>query len=483
MINLKPETVWSYFKDISAIPRCSGNEDEVREYILDLAKAHELRARVDGVGNVLVSDEAGSSGGSPPLVLQAHMDMVCERNSDVDHDFQTDPIRLKEDEGWITAEGTTLGADNGIGMAIALALATGDFDFKPLDYLFTVDEERGLNGAANLDPEFLRADGLINLDSEEFGVFTIGCAGGGKTVIDLPVAEMERVEGRVMRVSVTGLTGGHSGEDIDRGRANAIKLLGRLLGSPMEGLSPRIIEISGGDKHNAIPREGEVVLFVDDDYSRWKRVLRDRFSTLSGEYEETEPGMKLHLEELSEGGKGRAADEETSRYLLHLIQALPNGVMGYDQRLESTVETSTNLASVRLKDGAYRLTMSSRSSRESKLAQIRRRIELIAESFGGEVTQEEAYPPWQPERGSRLLGRSKEVFEDLYGKAPEVKVTHGGLETGLIGDLVPGLDMISMGPDIESPHSPGERLKIESVRDFWEFLLALLGELVESQEG
>ena len=476
MKNLKPESVWKYFKEISEIPRCSGNEKGIRNYILQEGRQAGLKADVDETGNVLLKRQSGSSG-APPLVLQSHMDMVCEKNSDVEHDFEKDPLQLKIEDGWVTAEGTTLGADNGIGVAIALAVATGDFGLGPMDYLFTVDEERGLNGAANLDPDFLRADSLINLDSEEFGVFTIGCAGGGKTRIRLPVDLVAPDTGNLIEVAISGLTGGHSGGDIDKGRANAIKLMGRLLSPEFENSSPRLVEFRGGDKHNAIPREARAVLSLEGNFSDLKDDLAERFSVFAEEYEETEPNPRVNLSEVSEDETGRTVSPESSRAILNLIRALPNGVMCFDQRLESTVETSTNLASVELEDDFSELLMSSRSSRGSKLESLRKRIEIIGKSFGGSVEHNDAYPAWQPDRDSELLLKGKRVFHDLLEEPPEVKVTHGGLETGIIGEKVQGLEMISIGPSIESPHSPDERLDIDSVAKFWDFLRNLLVEL------
>jgi len=471
MINLEPEEVWHHFKKISEIPRCSGNEEGVKDYILEVAEQAELESRVDGVGNVLLE-----SGDSPNVVLQAHMDMVCEKNSDVDHDFGKDPIRLKEENGWITAEGTTLGADNGIGVALALAVITGDYGVGSPDCLFTVDEERGLNGASNLDPDYIRGNRLINLDSEEFGVFTIGCAGGGKTTLDLPV-NRGNCSGNRFKISIQGLVGGHSGADIDKGRANAIKLMARLIKN-LEGISPELVEIDGGDKHNAIPREAFAVVSADIDFPDFEKTLAEKFSVFKEEFEKTEPGLNLKLEKVAEKTRDGCFDEESSANLIDLISALPNGVMAYDAELESTVETSTNLASVKLEDGVARILMSSRSSRESKLENLRRnRIEVIGKRFGCRVEHNEAYPAWQPDWESDLLGKTKEVFEDLYDRSPRVKVVHGGLETGIIGEKTEGVEMIAIGPDIESPHSPEERMNIESVGEFWSFLLALLREL------
>ncbi len=474
MLNLKPKDVWRHFEEISEIPRCSGNEEGVKNYICKVASEAGLETRVDDVGNVLLEGE-----GRPNVVLQAHMDMVCEKNSDVEHDFEKDPIRLKEEDGWMTAKGTTLGADNGIGVAIALAAATGDHGVGSVDCLFTVDEERGLNGATNLGPEFIRADRLINLDGEDFGVFIIGCAGGGKTTIDLSVDYVSCETADKVKVSIKGLVGGHSGADIDKGRANAIKLLTRVLKS-LEGKPFKLVELTGGDKHNAIPREASAVLSVDDDYPAVEKILSEEFSVFKTEYVETEPGMNPKVEKLSGSGNEKCFDEGTTGTLIDLIQAVPNGAMSYDKKFESTVETSTNLASVRLEDGTVKLLISSRSSRESKLENLRRnRIEVIGKALGGKVSHDEAYPAWQPDRDTQLLEVGKQVFRDLYEEFPEVRVVHGGLESGVIGEKKEGIEMIAAGPEVESPHSPEERMEIESVEKFWNFLLALLRKLDE----
>ncbi len=473
MLNLKPDIVWNYFEEISAIPRCSGNEEELRQYILKVAKENGLESRVDESGNVLLNESGGSR--SPKAVLQAHMDMVCEKNSSVEHDFETDPIELTREDGWVTAKGTTLGADNGIGVALALAVATGNYDLGPFEYLFTVDEERGLNGAAGLEPEFFRADKLINLDSEEFGAFTIGCAGGGKTKISLPLNYEEvKPESGSVELQLSGLEGGHSGEDIDKGRANANKLLARLLDGLWQVGDFRLVEINGGDKHNAIPRESSALVSPGADPVNFKEEARELFSVMREEYEVTEENMSLRVEDDS-GETARVMTEESSRAVIELLRALPNGVMAYDQRFESTVETSTNLASVRSEAGQLEVLVSSRSSRESKLESLRGRVEIIARAFGASVEENKAYPAWQPDPDSDLLAEAERVFEELYGCSPEVRTIHGGLETGIIGEKVKGIEMLAIGPDIESPHSPEERLKIDSVRKFWEFLLELLG--------
>jgi len=471
MLNLKPEIVWKYFEKISDIPRCSGNEEGVRRYLLEVAREHGLKSRVDDAGNVLLSG-AGEDR-KPKAVLQAHMDMVCEKNSSVEHDFATDPIELTREDGWLTAKGTTLGADNGIGVALALAVATGSYDFGPFDYLFTVDEERGLNGAAGLDPEFLRADKLLNLDSEEFGAFTVGCAGGGDTEIRLPLSYEEASATEAVRLSLSGLAGGHSGGDIDKGRANANKLLARLLGDLWETQNLQLVEIEGGDKHNAIPRESTALVVIAGDAERFGEQARKRFSVFQEEHEETEENMDLQINDYS-GEIDEVMTKESGRAALDLLRALPNGVMAYDQKFESTVETSTNLASVKSEDDQLNVLVSSRSSRGSKLESLRGRVEIIARAFGASVKQNQAYPAWQPDMDSELLAEARAVFEELYGRSPEVRTIHGGLETGIIGEKVSGIEMLAVGPDIVNPHSPDERVKIDSVRKFWEFLLGLL---------
>ena len=472
MLNLKPEIVWKHFEELSDIPRCSGNEEGVRQYLLEVAREHGLQSRVDGAGNVLLS-EAGEDH-KPKAVLQSHIDMVCEKNSSVEHDFETDPIELTQEDGWLTAQGTTLGADNGIGVALSLAVATGSYDFGPFDYLFTVDEERGLNGAAGLDPEFLRADKLINLDSEEFGAFTVGCAGGGNTEIRLPLSYEETTAVEPVRINLSGLAGGHSGGDIDKGRANANKLLARLLDDLWETEALQLVEIRGGDKHNAIPRESTALVNIAGDPGNFEEQARERFSVLQKEYEETEENMALRVE-VDPGVVDEVMTEESGRTAVGLLRALPNGVMAYDQKFESTVETSSNLASVGMEGRQLRILVSSRSSRGSKLESLRGRISIIARAFGAAVEQDEAYPAWQPDMDSKLLAEAETVFEELYGRSPEVRTIHGGLETGIIGEKVDGIEMLAVGPDIVNPHSPDERVKVDSVRMFWEFLLKLLG--------
>jgi len=477
MLNLKPNEVWNYFEEISAIPRCSGHEEKIREYLLSVADRHNLSSRVDGVGNVLLSQVESWGADEPLAVLQSHMDMVCEKDSTAEHDFSKDSIELVVDDGWVTANGTTLGADNGIGMAIALALAGGEFDSGPLDFLFTVNEETGLVGASRLDPDLVRSDRLINLDSEEFGTFTVGCAGGGTTTINLQLdfSGSEAKEGDLLELSVAGLTGGHSGEDIDEGRANALKLLARVLKKMKEGPGLNLVEIEGGGKHNAIPREASAVFSTSEAREGYQGIVEQYRSIFLEEYRNSEKKLDLSLVESIHSNSGNVMSEGTTCNVIDLLRSLPNGVIRYDQELSSLVETSTNLASIRQSSNSLEFLISTRSSLESQLEDVRGRIEIIEGCYRAGVDKNEPYPAWSPDFSSRLLADAKDAFECVYGREPEIKSTHGGLETGVIGKKVEGLDMIAMGPTIESPHSPDECVKIATVENFWNFLLEFLG--------
>lgn len=475
MLNLEPKSVWKYFEEISKIPRCSKHEEKIGEYILSVAKENDLEAEKDEAGNVVIRKPAASGYEDIPItILQSHMDMVCEKNEDVEHDFSTDPISLKREGDWLTAEGTTLGADDGIGVATALALAT-DKNLKhgPLEMLFTVDEETGLTGASNLKPDFLKGKRLINLDSEEIDKIVIGCAGGGNSSIVLHV-ESGFGKGKMVKIAVTGLKGGHSGIDIDKGRANSIKILSRLLWKINREMGMRVCELKGGDKHNAIPREATATILVSEDV---KKLLDEQFSHIKNEYKATEPQMKVEIEEV--GNNKKMFTTKSSSSMINLIRALPHGVLAMSQEVPGLVETSTNLATVSIENDELKITMSSRSSIRSALDATRERIRVIAESFKADVEEEEAYPGWKPNLDSPILRVAKNAYKKLFNDEPEMKAIHAGLETGIIGEKFGDMDMISIGPEVEHPHSPDERVNIPSVKKFWIHLTAILEELAE----
>jgi len=461
--NLEPKIVWKYFEEICKIPRCSKHEEKIAEYIMEVAKKHGLEVEKDEVGNVVARKKANGYENAPMITLQCHMDMVCEKNKDVEHDFSKDPIQPYVDGEWVKAKGTTLGADNGIGLAMCLALMEEkNIKHGPLEFLFTVDEETGLTGAFNLKKEFIKGELLINLDSEDFGVIYIGCAGGGNSTIKLPV-RFENVEKEGLRIHVKGLKGGHSGIEIDKGRANSIKLLARIL----YNINARISKIEGGDKHNAIPREAIAEVVVDGNVMDKIKELEAAFKN---EYSKTEPDLKVEVENCK---ITKVIDEESNKKLIKLLMGLPHGVIAMSQEVEGLVETSTNLATIRMNDEAT-IVMSSRSSINSALDALMQSIRCIGELAGASVEEGSKYPGWKPNLESRLLKIASDAFKELYGKEPEKKAIHAGLETGVIGDITGINEIISIGPQIEHPHSPDERVHIKSVEEFWKYLLHLL---------
>jgi len=474
---LKPEVLWRHFDELRKIPRCSKHEEKARAYVIGVARKLGLPYEEDAAGNVLVRKMAAKGfERAPTVVLQGHLDIVCEKNSDVVHDFSKDPVQLELRGDLLHAKGTTLGADNGIGVATALAiLEAKDLAHGPIEALFTVDEETGLTGAFQLQAGVLKGRLMINLDSEDMGIVTIGCAGGGGTMLALPVTIAGLPVGALgARVTVKGLRGGHSGVDIHEYRANAVKLLVRLLWSAARAHELAIVDLSGGDKHNAIPREAQAQVAVD-------RTALDALKVLAKEHQEADlsefggrdPGIKIEVVETGPAS-GEALDAASSRRALHLLQGLPHGVEKFSHDIPSLVETSTNLASVKVAGGNLWVNMSTRSSIAPALEVLRARIEAIGVLAGARVEQAEAYPGWKPDVSSPLLGVAKGVHKDLYGQEPKVEAIHAGLETGIVGVKFPGMDMISIGPTLKNPHSPDEYVDVRTVEQFWRWTVGLL---------
>ena len=465
---LKPEIVWKHFDEIRKIPRCSKNEGKIREYVINFAKSKGLEYQVDEVGNVIIRKKASAGKeNAPGVVLQAHLDMVCEKNSDVDFDFEKDAIRVKREDGWITADGTTLGADNGIGVAAALAVLEDDsIEHGPLEVLLTVDEETGLTGASNLKPGFLRGKYLLNLDSEDEGVFFIGCAGGRDTIFRMKITRI-RGSGKSFEVKVSGLKGGHSGVDIHLQRGNAIRILSRVL---YEIGDPKISLIDGGNKRNAIPREAKAIIFADE--NKVKDAVEKVLSEVKEELQYSDPGVKIEYSPYE-------ANEyiEESKKIIDFLMSLPHGVLAMSLAMKGLVETSTNLAVVKTHDSFVEIIESSRSSINSSLNFVCKQLKAHGDLAGAETEQPEGYPGWTPKPESRLLNIMKNVYKRLFGKEPEVTAIHAGLETGIIGKNYPDMEMISFGPTIKYPHSPDEKVEIESVEKFWKLLVETLKEL------
>jgi dipeptidase D len=477
--DLEPKALWAHFDRILGIPRGSREEDAMRAYVLEIAAGKGLEYDVDAAGNVVIR-KPGSPGheDAPVTILQSHLDMVNEKNSDVEHDFGRDPIRPEQDGEWLTARGTTLGSDNGIGVAAMLALLEAeDLGHGPLELLFTVDEESGLTGAAQLDGSLLRGRQLLNLDTEEEDAVTVGCAGGGDSHLTLPVTREAPPAGtRAVSLALRGLKGGHSGIDISLQRGNAVRLLARIIDAGARGTTLRLASFDGGDKHNAIPREAAaVVVLPEAEVGGFEHRAGEEYAAARQAYAAVEPNMVLKLE--VGAAPDAVLDTGSSWTALHLIHGLPHGVdtMSYD--IPALVETSTNLAKAALGADAVTVLMSTRSSVKSELEGLRKRIRAIAHLAGAEVEEEEPYPGWKPDLDSHVLAVVKEAFEEVKGKAPVVEAVHAGLETGIIGEKVPGMDMVSFGPQIEFPHSPDERVRIPSVATFYEILVGALEKL------
>ena len=476
---LVPPLLWKHFAQILKIPHCSGNEKALGDYIISVAGSRKLEWQRDKVGNVVVKKPA-SAGKEKAIgvILQGHLDMVCEKNSDVVHDFGKDPLKAEVKGEWVQARGTTLGSDNGIGVASALAVMEDDsLVHGPLEFLFTADEETGLTGATRIQKSFIQGKRLLNLDSEEEGTFTIGCSGGADSELTLPLQRKKRRFTGCYRAKISGLRGGHSGLDINKCRGNAIRMLARLLYQAQEKFKFELVWIEGGNKRNAIPREAWADLFLDPSAARkMGSLLQDQFKKIQNEYKVVEKEAQFSWEKL-EAHKEDPLSASTQSLFIRLLLTLPHGVMAMHPEIASLVETSTNLALIRCEKKQAQIICSSRSSVASALEAIRQTIKAAAELAGAKVFQPGGYPGWEPNLQSELLKRLKELHKKVFSKDPVIKAVHAGLECGIIGEKFPGMDMISFGPTIEHPHSPEERVHIGSVENFWRFMTAILEDL------
>lgn len=474
--NLEPKIVWKHFDEIRKIPHCSKHEENIREYITNFAKDNKLKSKTDKTGNVVILKPASKGMENKPIViLQGHMDMVCEKNSDVIHDFSKDPIKLKLEGDVLSADGTTLGADNGIGLAISLAiLEDKTLNIGPIEALFTVDEETGLTGAFAMESDMLTGRILLNLDSEDYGVITVGCAGGGDSKITLPL-KTQLIAGDLvsLQIKISGLRGGHSGVDAREQRGNAIKILTRILWKSSQKYDFFISDIKGGDKHNAIPREAYAKIVIGkNEENSFKSSLISKVKDILEEIKPIDPNLKIDIQNIEKPDK--KLDKDTQLKLLNLLHGLPHGVdkMSYD--IADLVETSTNLATVSLDGNNALIGLSSRSSIMSALQDFRDRIRAIAVLSGAKVTEETPYPGWKPNLKSNLLSHSKKTFKEMYGEVPKVEAIHAGLECGIIGEKFSGMDMISIGPTIKYPHSPEEQIHVNTVSKFYDYVLKIL---------
>jgi len=477
---LKPERLWHYFYQISQIPRESKHEEKIIGYIIKVANEPGLEYKKDEFGNIVVIKPATEGKeNSPGVVVQGHLDMVCEKNKDVHHDFSKDPIKLKREGDYITADGTTLGADNGIGVAAMLALMESkDVRHPRLELLFTVDEETGLTGASALKPGFITGKYMINCDSEEDNAIYIGCAGGKDTEITLAIEWDKKPSDYIdILLKITGLKGGHSGLDIHLERGNAIKLMNRLLWDLNNEVDFMMFSIDGGSKHNAIPRECEVKISLkSDDVEILENYIKRYQEIFLKELDKIEEDVKISYQVLDIKNK-TTFSKPFQRKLLNLLYSIPHGVIKKSQQIPDLVETSTNLATVKIVDGKIKIGTSQRSSVSTEIIDIANQVKACGLLAGAEVTQGAGYPGWTPNMDSEILRIMKETYKELFGEEPEVKAIHAGLECGIISEKYPGLDIVSFGPTIIGAHSPDERVFIPSVEKFWKLITEVFNKI------
>jgi dipeptidase D len=474
--NLEPKQVWNYFHEITLIPHPSKKEKKLVEYMKEFGKQNNLDTIVDKVGNVIMR--------KPPtkgmekrkgVILQTHLDMVPQKNSDKKHDFEKDPIETIIDGEWVKANGTTLGSDNGIGVAATMAvLASKNIAHGPLEALFTIDEETGMTGVFGLKKGLLKGDILLNLDSEDEGELYVGCAGGIDVSIKKDYGQEKSPLGMTaFRITAKGLKGGHSGVDIALGRANSNKIMFRFLMQAESDFGIRIAEAGGGDLRNAIPRESYSVLIVPEiKATDFKKFVKGYEKMYRAEFSDTEPDLSFTAGTTTMPAK---VMKESDQYrIIRAIFACPNGVQRMSQAMKGLVETSNNLAIVRCSGGRFETHCLTRSSVDSSKEATAWKIAAVFHLIGAEVTMSGSYPGWKPDMNSPILKTMSEVYKKKYGKTPEIKAIHAGLECALIGGVYPNLDMISFGPTIRFPHSPDEKVHIPSVGKFFDFLCETL---------
>ncbi len=467
--DLKPALVFSIFDEITQVPRPSKKEEKIRKYLLDFAAKHGIEVKTDKIGNVAMFKPATpGKENAPGVVMQAHMDMVCESNNK-NFDFENNPITTIVDGEWLRADGTTLGADNGIGMAAALAVMVDkDLVHGPVEALFTVDEETGLTGANNLGDGMIQGNILLNLDSEDDAEIFVGCAGGvDTTCLFTYKRSFAPTDFHYFKFDISGGLGGHSGGDIHLGRANANKLLARFLYNLSLSHDISLCEIDGGNLRNAIPRAAHAVFGVEAANKEQVRVAFNKYvADIEGEFAGLENGLKLELESVDR--PEYAVDHVTTANLIKALYSAPHGVISMSRDLEGLVETSTNLASVKMQgENGILVTTSQRSSVESRKWDIARQVEALFTLAGAQVTHGDGYPGWAPNMNSTIMRLASEAYEELYGIKPAIKAIHAGLECGLFLEKYPHLDMVSFGPTLRDVHSPSERMHIPAVERFW----------------
>jgi len=478
--NLEPGHVWKHFENMCNIPHPSYHEEAIAQYIVDQAKAHNCVSRRDETGNVIV-EVPGTDGleDKPVVVLQGHMDMVPVAAPGVDHDFTKDPLKLRIDGDYVKATGTTLGADNGIGGAMMLAILDDDqMSHGPLELFFTVNEESGMDGAHGTKGDFVKGRILINLDTEEWGEYYISCAGGGDTIISIPIEKDHATctcKHGIMKVKVSGLRGGHSGIDINMGLASGNKVLARLLDAAWDDGKFHLQSIIGGNKRNSISDSAEAVVCLEHgNADQFRKTVFEQAEIIGREYEKTDSGLKVEITDVDSTGRCLGLDK--THAVIQLLVALPHGVLTMSPEVEGLVESSTNLGVIETRENAVVVTMLSRSAVTSHLMATKKQLKTIALLAGATVEEPRGYPGWKPNMDSPLLKIAMDVFNEKFGKNPEVKAIHAGLECGLFSEKLEGVDMLSIGPEMHFVHSPNEELNIPSVPKTYD----LLGDILKA---
>lgn len=480
LANLQPSLVFHYFEEISKIPRGSGNERRISDYLVDFAKSKNLEVVQDEAMNVIIKKPASKGyENAPGVILQGHMDMVCEKNKNTLHDFDNDPLKLRIIDDMIYATDTTLGADNGIAVAYSLAvLASDDIPHPTLTALITVEEETGLNGAAALNGKYLSGKYLINMDSEEEGKLLVSCSGGARTTQTLPI-EWDNAKPGLSSylISIRGLKGGHSGMEIHKGRGNSNKIMGRIL-NDLEGQFEYFIkEINGGSKMNAIPREADaVILLSPEDVSKLENQINEWNKTLKNELRASDPDVSVAIEKI-DYRYAEVFSKDTMNKAISSLVLIPNGVMTMSMEINGLVESSTNLGVVTTSNSDISFESAARSSVRSQKAHILSMGKKVADLTASSFNVSSDYPEWEYNPDSELRKIFERVYEANYGKTPEIVAIHAGVECGLFSEKLPGLDMISLGPDTFDVHTPDEHVSITSVRRTWEYILAVLKEI------
>ena len=472
-LNLEPKAVFDWFYKLNQIPRCSGNEKRVSDFLVNFAKERNLEVIQDELYNVIIKKPASKGyENSIPVIIQGHMDMVCVKSDDSNHNFDTDPIQMIVDGDYIKANNTTLGADNGIAVAYALAILDGNYAHPPLEILITTQEETGMDGASALKKGMLNGKRLINIDSEEEGVFLVSCAGGTNLKIDFDIEEEEFV-GTGLDISISGLNGGHSGIEIVKQRANANKILARVLNEIRKHTDMRIVDISGGIKHNAIPSNAIAKILIKNT-DNIEEIMNSIFNNIKKEYEIEDKNMLLDIKSSS---YSKAFNKNLTDNYIDYFMLVPDGVVAMSKGIDGLVQTSLNNAIVLKENNILRITTSVRSSIESQIDMIIENIRILSKKVGAKLEQKSRYPAWQYEQNSKLRDISLSTYKQCFEKDATYTAIHAGLECGLLKNILPDCDMISYGPNIYDVHSPREKISISSTKNMWEFTIKLLENL------